>query len=246
VSLTALRSPRTSYPDDWRRVLQAETPGTHLISHDGMRVTDGSRTVVDCFRQLRFRDALAVADAAVGKGLTTPAALQKMRQFQAGWPGVLAAERGIPLVDGLRESWLESASVATSHELGYPMPASQVWIHAPDGELVGRVDFLWLEWGVVGEADGMAKYLGAYDDDPSPAAAGQRVLLERNRERRLEGLGFAVARWGAADLRGGGDGLARHVQEARRRARPERIRCLWRRYPEDPLQEWVWPPPGPA
>jgi hypothetical protein len=90
----------------------------------------------------------------------------------------------------------------------------------------------------------MAKYLGASDDAPSPAAAGQRVLLERNRERRLEGLGLAVARWGAAELRGGGEGLARHVQEARRRARPERIRCLWRRSPEVPLQEWVWPPPA--
>jgi hypothetical protein len=243
VSLTALRSTRTSYPDDWRRVLQADMPESHLTSHDGMQVTEGSRTVVDCFRQLRLRDALAIADAAAGRGLTTPVALQAMRQFQAGWPGVLSAERGIPLVDGLRESWLESASVAVAHELGYPLPASQVWIHAPDGELVGRVDVLWFEWGVVGEADGMAKYLGAYDDDPSPTAAGQRVLLERNRERRLEGLGFAVARWGAADLRGGGDGLARHVREARRRARPEQIRCLWRQDLKDPLQEWVWPPP---
>ena len=245
VSLTSLRSTRTSYPDDWRRVLQAETPGDHLTLAAGLPVTTGARTVLDCFRQLRLRDALAIADAAVRSGLTSIPELRAMRSFQTRWPGVQCAERGLPLVDGRRESWLESASVAVAHELGYPKPASQVSIHRLDGSFVGRADFLWLGLGVVGEADGMGKYLGDFDAEPSMESTAQRVLLERDRERGLEALGFAVARWGAVDLRGPGDGLARHLAEARRRARPEQIRCLWRQDAGDPLQEWSWPPPPP-
>ncbi|TQJ48534.1 hypothetical protein [Phycicoccus sp. SLBN-51] len=246
VSLTALKSTRTSYPDDWRRVLQAETPADHVTERAGLPVTRGARTVIDCFRQLRLLDSLAIADAAVRNGLACPHELRAMRNFQTRWPGVQRAERGLPLVDGRRESWLESASVAVAHELGYPRPASQVSIHRLDGSFVGRVDFLWLELGVVGEADGMGKYLGDFDAEPSAAATGQRVLLERDRERGLEALGFAVARWGAVDLRGTGDGLARHLAEARRRARPQRISCLWRQDPGEPLQEWKWPPPPPT
>ncbi|MDF2145421.1 hypothetical protein [Knoellia sp. p5-6-4] len=243
VSLTALKTSRTSYPDDWRRVLQAETPAAHLTARAGLPVTQGARTVLDCLRQLRLKDSLAIADTAVREGLASVADLKAMREFQTRWPGVQRADRAIALVDGRRESWLESASVAAAHELGYPTPASQVWVHGLDGQLVGRVDFLWFELGVVGEADGMAKYLGDFDDDPSPSTTGQRMLLERDRERGLASLGFAVARWGAADLRGTAGGLARHLAKARARARPRQIRCLWRQDLGDPLREWAWPPP---
>jgi hypothetical protein len=166
-----------------------------------------------------------------------------MREFQRRWPGVQRAERGLLLVDGRRESWLESASVVVAAELGYPRPASQVWIHKLNGQQIGRVDFLWFELGVVGEADGMGKYLGDFDEEGSPDSTARRVLMERNRERGLESVGFAVARWGAADLRGTGNGLARQLADARARARPEQIRCLWRQDRGDPLQEWTWPVP---
>lgn len=223
-----------------------------MQSHDDRPVTTAARTVLDCLRQLRLRDALAIADRAVGSGLTTVEELSQMRAFQSRWPGVLKADVGLTLVDGRRESWLESASVAAAHEHGFSMPESQIRIHRLDGTFVARVDLLWRQAGVVGEADGKGKYRGDFDDgDWSIDQAADVVLAERDRERELEALGFGVARWGSdAVLRTGAD-VPEALRAARRRARPQDIRCLWRAAEDDPLRAWVWPDiassePGPS
>jgi hypothetical protein len=239
VSLTLPDSCRTARHDDWRRLLDAELPESHVTEHSGIALTTVDRTVVDCFRQLRLRDALAVADGALRAGATTLDALQAMRAFQTRWPGVTNADTGIALADPRRESWLESASVATAHVLGFSRPMSHVWIHHLNGRLIGRVDLLWPHAGVIGEADGHGKYLGEYDPsdwDVNEAAA--HMVAERDRERELESVGFAVARWGTgALLRRGGD-LRDALLTARRRADPSRIRCLWRQDPGEELRPW--------
>jgi hypothetical protein len=245
VTLTARGSSRTSYPDDWRRVLQATLPVDHVSTAAGVSVTTPARTVVDSFRQSRFRDALAIADAAVRQGLVAVEELRAMRVFQARWPGVRLAEEGLALVDGRRESWLESASVAVAHRRGYSIPESQIRIHDLDGAFVGRVDHLWRRAGVIGEADGRGKYRGGLDGAEETAEqVAEAILAERDRERGLEALGFAVARWGTTDLRDYGEGLCRALAAAGRRARPAAIRCLWRRSEDEPLQPWIWPPAG--
>ena len=243
VSLTARESSRTSYPDDWRRVLQAKLPADHVSTAGGVPVTTLTRTVVDSFRQSRFRDALAIADAALREGTIRLDELREMRAFQARWPGIRLAEEGLALADGRRESWLESASVAVAHRRGYSMPESQIRIHDLDGAFVGRVDHVWRGAGIIGEADGRGKYRGDFDDEAAtPEQISEIVLAERDRERGLESLGFAVARWGTADLRDYGEGMCRALTAARRRARPESIRCLWCSNDDEPLQPWVWPP----
>ncbi|SDP46286.1 Transcriptional regulator, AbiEi antitoxin, Type IV TA system [Pedococcus dokdonensis] len=242
VTLTARATSRTSYPDDWRRVLQAALPDEQVVSVAGVAVTELARTVVDSFRQSRLRDALAVADAAVRLGLVQVDELRAMRAYQRRWPGIRLADEGIGLVDGRRESWLESASVAVAHRRGYSVPDSQIRIHDLDGAFVGRVDHLWRNAGVIGEADGRGKYQQGVDDSATAERIAEVVLAERDRERGLEALGFAVARWGTADLRNYGEGMCQALAAARRRARPQSIRCLWRRNDDDPLQPWVWPP----
>lgn len=238
-TVTVPESGRSSHDDDWRRVLHAELPPEHVVSRSGLRVTTVPRTVVDALRQLRLRDALAIADGALRGGLTTPAELRAMRRFQTRWPGVRAADVAMALVDHRRESWLESASVATAHRLGFPRPESQIWVHHPEGHLVGRVDLLWRGLAVVGEADGRGKYLGEYAGTTWDAeAAADHMLRERDRERELESLGLAVARWGTGELLGGGRGLGDRLQAAARRADPGKVRCLWRQDVGDPLREW--------
>lgn len=243
VTLTARTSSRTSYPDDWRRVLQASLPDDHLSTAGGIEVTGPARTVVDSFRQSRFRDALAIADAALRDGLVAAEDLHAMRAFQVRWPGIRLADEGLALVDGRRESWLESASVAVAHRRGYTVPESQICIHDMEGLFVARVDHLWRRAGVIGEADGRGKYCGTFDAvEATVEQIAEVVLAERDRERGLESLGFAVARWGTVDLRDYGEGMCRALVAAGRRARPELIRCLWRRNENEPLQPWVWPP----
>ena len=64
------------------------------------------------------------------------------------------------------------------------------------------------------------------------------MLAERDRERELESVGFAVARWDTSALLRGGDGLADALRGARRRSDPGRIRCLWRQNPDQELRLW--------
>jgi hypothetical protein len=239
VSLTLPTSDRTAGRDDWRRLLDGDLPDEHVTAVSGIPVTTVDRTVVDCFRQVRLRDALAVADGALRAGATSLGALHAMRAFQTRWPGITRADAGIAMADARRESWLESASVATAHQLGFPVPMSQVWIHRLDGRLIGRTDFIWPQAGVIGEADGRGKYLGEYSGEEWDAdEAAAHMVAERDRERELESVGFAVARWDTGALLRGGDGLADALRDARRRADPGRIRCLWRQDPEQELRLW--------
>jgi hypothetical protein len=240
VSLTVRNTSRTSYPDDWRRILQGALPDEHVSAVEDIPVTTPARTVIDCFRVHRLRNALAIADGALREGLVTVEELREMRRFQRRWPGVIAADEGLSLADPRRESWLESASVAVAWRRGLGMPESQVLIHDLDGKFVGRVDMLWRKEGVIGESDGMGKYQGEFAvGDWSADEAAEVMVAERERERELEGLGFGVARWGTAGLRNYGEGLYAAVVRARRRARPDRIRCLWRLSAGEPLRPWA-------
>lgn len=237
---------RTGPRGGWRVVLHGSLEAGEWEVRDELVVTTPGRTVADCLRTMRLTDGLAVADQALRCELTTTGELVDMRRRMRRWPGVLKLRTAIGLVDHRRESWLESASVAAAHLRGLGRPLSQVWIHTLDGRLVGRVDFLWPALGVIGEADGLGKYRGDFDDaGGGPDAVARRVLAERDRERALEALGFGVARWGVADLRHGGLGLARSVDAAARRSRLGRIRCLWRQDLADPMREWPPPPSTP-
>ncbi|KRE54717.1 hypothetical protein [Phycicoccus sp. Soil748] len=245
VCLTARDSTRTAAHDDWRRVLDGALPGDHVTVVEGVPVTTVDRTVVDCLRTLRLRDGLAIADAALGAGATVVRALERVRRQQRGWPGVRTADLGISLADGRRESWLESASVGTAVALGWPVPLSQVGIHRLDGAFVGRVDLLWADLGVVGEADGRSKYLGQFDEAWDAERAAALMVRERDRERELESVGLAVARWGSSALRAGGGGLEVALRAASHRARADRVRCLWRDEAQGVLREWRELPPAP-
>ena len=121
-------------------------------------------------------DALAVVDAALGARLVTGPAVLEMRRHQKRWPGIRAADRLIPLADGRRESWFESKSAWVMAALGPPPGIPQVVVTDSRGRFVGRVDALWPELGVVGEADGAGKYL--------QAALGQ-TASEATRWRRV-------------------------------------------------------------
>ncbi|MFC8502154.1 hypothetical protein ACFUC1_07335 [Pedococcus sp. NPDC057267] len=244
VCLTALQTTRTAATEDWRRVLDGALSPDDVTEVDGVRVTTVARTVIDCLRTLRLRDGLAIADVALGRGLVAEEELRAVRCRQRRWPGIRTADLGIVLADGRRESWLESASVATAVALGWPPPMSQVSIHRLDGSFVGRVDLLWGGLGIVGEADGRSKYLGSFDEQWDADRAATFILRERDRERELESMGLVVARWGTAELRDGGAGLDAALVRARRRADAARVRCSWRLDQGDGLRDWRDMPPG--
>jgi hypothetical protein len=196
VSMTLMDDSRTLRADSWRRFLRGAIPYEHVEIRDGVPRLVRARTVIDCARQLHPRDALAIADGALRAGMVTHTSLLEMRRFQRGWPGVTRSNDILMLADGRRENWLESASAWSAHRWGLPIGIPQVNVMDPDGCLIGRCDALWPDEGVVGEADGVEKYLinGATSE-----AVQHRLHLEGVREQGFVGLGLGVVRWTPRD-----------------------------------------------
>ncbi|MGY1615830.1 hypothetical protein ACI797_03725 [Geodermatophilus sp. SYSU D00691] len=160
-------------------------------------VTAVARTVVDLARTLPFAPALAVADAALHAGTTTPDDLRRVLEATAGSRGSRSARRVVEAADGRSESVGESRSRAVMIQLGLPLPDLQVEVRRPDGLLVGRCDFGWREARLLGEFDGRVKYGRLLRPGQSP---GDAVFEEKRREDALRDEGFGMVRWVWSEL----------------------------------------------
>ena len=117
-------------------------------------------------------------------------AIERLTALAERWPrlagaGVLRA--ALPLVRTGAQTPLESLSRLRLVRCGLPEPRLQVSLHDRDG-LIGYVDMLFDELGVVGEADGVLKYDGR-----------DALVAEKRREDRIRADGFGVVRWGWPD-----------------------------------------------
>jgi predicted transcriptional regulator of viral defense system/very-short-patch-repair endonuclease len=194
----------------------AALPPGSITSVRGVAVTSPARTVADCLRHLDAVDSVALADAAVRARSVTADDVRRVLAFQRRWPFTQVAALALVLVDGRHESSLESRSAVVMHRAGLPPPEPQVSIHDEVGRFVGRVDFAWLEQGVVGEADGRIKYA---DGD-----AVRVIEAEKERQARLEALGLVVVRWGWRDLEGAAPRMVERVRQALERGDAKRFR----------------------
>jgi len=219
-TMTVLDDGRTSADDGWRQFHRGRTPPEHIVIDRGHPYLVPARTVIDCMREMRPGDALAVLDAALRRRMVTGPELVEMRRHQRRWPGIAAADRILRLGDGLRESWFESKSAWVTAEWGLPQGIPQVVVTDSSDRFVGRVDVLWPELGVVGEADGRGKYLlDSADDQAAEEHAAQAVIDQSSREIRIRDLGLEVVRWDPADL-SAPTTVARRFHAAVARARP--------------------------
>ena len=189
VTLTADRGTGSTrhYQDLSIRV--AGLPASHVHRVTGVPVTTAARTVVDLARKLPFGDSVVLADAALHRGLTDEAQLERILVDCAAWPGIRKAARTVAFAEGRCETPLESLSRVLFASHGLPRPDTQQLILDASGRPVGRVDFLWTQEATVGEADGQLKYR-------EPAT----LWHEKQREDRLRQLGFEVVRWGWDDV----------------------------------------------
>jgi hypothetical protein len=172
-----------------------------VVEQNAVLLTSADRTVADCLRTLPGRDALAVADAALHRGLATEAGVLENLHRQSGWPGVGVARQVFKLADFRRESPLESWSAWAFAHTGVPRPEWQVTVRGLDGQPIGRADCWWLRGAIVGEADGRAKYaMAAAERGGHPEALLDVLQAERRREQRLREIGVDVIRWAAVDV----------------------------------------------
>ncbi|MFF2053042.1 hypothetical protein ACFVU2_15685 [Leifsonia sp. NPDC058194] len=162
-----------------------------IVEMDGLRSTSALRTAIDLAATAPRADAVVAADHLVRNGSPRLALLEAWLRAQP-MRGHRRAQEVIAFADARAESPLESVSRVSMHTGGVPQPALQV-PYSDSAGLIGRVDFAWPALGMVGEADGDAKYLNA---DLRGGRSAERVVLdEKVGEDRLRALGLRVVRW---------------------------------------------------
>ncbi|MBJ8340055.1 type IV toxin-antitoxin system AbiEi family antitoxin domain-containing protein [Antrihabitans sp. YC3-6] len=161
---------------------------------DGLRVTTPARTIVDLGRLLPFEQAVVIGDAAtrLEEGAVDVAPERHRHRRGAG-----AARRVVSFVDGRSESVGESRSRVAIHVAGLPAPSLQIDVLSVLGGWLARVDFLWEQFGVIGEFDGLGKYVRHLAPGQTP---GDVVVAEKLREDGLRAAGWTVVRWTWSDL----------------------------------------------
>lgn len=171
---------------------------------DGHRVTSLPRTVVDAASVLPFAAAVAMADHAVRPARRGEFGVAACRASRDGLLDAVAerrtprgsarAARAVEFADGRSGSPGESLSRCSMFVSGLPAPVLQARFEDAAG-LIGFVDFWWPEWGIIGEFDGLGKYLR--EDLRSGRSAAEVVVDEKVREDRLRAAtGARITRWG--------------------------------------------------
>lgn len=172
-------------------------PAADRLVVDGIRVTSIPRTLVDLATAQPFRFAVAPLDFALGQRMTSIEHLQA--QLLEPFRGRRKAMRAMAFADGRSGSPGESMSRAVMHELGFPAPLLQVEHRWAGGRDI--TDFEWPAHSVIGEFDGLGKYLRE-ELRPGQTVA-DAVIAEKVREDRLRRSTRAtVARWGWGDALG--------------------------------------------
>jgi hypothetical protein len=181
----------------------ADLPQAHVTSAYGVPTTTAGRTVIDIARKSSFMEAVVVADSALYERYTSKKELRRLLASCPHWPGIAQASEVLEFASALAESAFESCARVSFREQGLAPPELQIPILGQDGTHIARVDFLWRQYGVIAEADGLLKY-----------DSGQQAIAERQRDRRLQEAGYEVVHFTWNELFTDPARVARRIREA--------------------------------
>ncbi len=196
VHVTLPKATRTGRITPERHDHAAELAPDDITELDGIKLTTPARTIVDLARAAPPSTAVICADAALQRGLTSPAALGAAVDQARGRPGVNRARRALTTADGRSESpgeTLTRLALRTVFDVDL-----QVEITDEEGRFVGRADLAVRDAALLIEFDGRQKYGALRRPGQSVEAA---VLAEKRREDMLRALGYGMVRVVWADLR---------------------------------------------
>lgn len=171
---------------DWVVHLARLAPA-EVVERGAYPVTAAARTVVDVARSWAEVDAVAAADAALLRGLTTHEELLHTLEQHATVAGTPAVRRVLRLADGRAESWLETCGRLCFAAGGLPpfVPQVEIWL---DGDLLKVVDGWYPEAALAVEFDGKVKYGGTVE------GARRSVWEEKRVEDLLRSFGIRFVR----------------------------------------------------
>ena len=198
VHLTTMGATQRSRTPPAALVHHGDSTPTDLTVVDEIEVTTVARTVADCLRCWGPRVSVPIADAALHRRQVTPEEMGDQLRRMLRWGGGPRARESLRLVDGRRESWLESYAFVRLHEWQIPLPEPQILVLDSGGWFVARVDGGWVADGAVVEFDGANKYeLPLADGQVDPDRAWER---EKTRYDAIGNLGLQRVRFGLDDL----------------------------------------------
>ena len=178
-----------------------------LITVDGLLTQSAPAAVVETAAAQGLLAGLIPGDAAARRGGLLHGASAVLEGFGSK-RGATAARLCLELVDGRRESPLESWAACQAHTAGFTL-VPQTVIRDAHGEWLAQVDFTVEGRNVVVEVDGVGKYTRHSD-----------FKNERVRHNQIEEQGWIVVRITADDLRAGrfiprlADAIARSTPRA--------------------------------
>ncbi|WP_426987705.1 hypothetical protein [Pseudarthrobacter sp. Y6] len=178
----------------------AAPAGLMVVRREGLLVTGRIRTVLDLAAYTPFTEAAAPLDHVLRPDRTLRLPAVTKAELEAGIGSVYSAAAGrrvltaVAFADPMSGSAEESYSRALIHVAGFEAPVLQQAIHDEAG-LVGYTDFCWKQARVVGEFDGVEKYVKP--EYLKGRTSSQSVVEEKKRE---SAPGFNVVRWDWADL----------------------------------------------
>jgi hypothetical protein len=173
-------------------------PDIEVESRGELRVTTLVRTLIDIASTATFPNAVAALDWGLRpQSKNVPPRLT--REDLLDCADRLGLSRGrsnlmraLDFANPLAESAGESFSRVVIHQLGFPAPELQKEFFDDRG-FIGRVDFWWPDHNLVGEFDGVAKYIR--DDYTRGLSPAQIVIAEKIREDRIRATGPGFVRW---------------------------------------------------
>jgi very-short-patch-repair endonuclease len=154
-----------------------------VVRTRGFPMLDRPEAAVHAALGLSPEWALAGCDAVLASSPADEPRMRAALERITTTKGRQRASAALALARPGAESPLESISRFRLMQQGLPEPRLQVPFFDRQG-FVGRTDMVFDELGVVGEADGLAKYQDRAD-----------LVAEKRREDRLRALGMAVVRW---------------------------------------------------
>ncbi|MEK0155959.1 hypothetical protein [Arthrobacter oryzae] len=181
----------------------ADPSGLAVVRREGLLVTDRIRTVLDLAAFTPFTEAVVPLDHVLKPDRTSGLSALAVDALVAGIGSRYTStaqkriRAALSFADPLAGSAGESYSRSLMHLAGFEPPVLQQAIYDADG-LVGYADFYWKNARVVGEFDGVAKYVKP--EFLKGRTASQAVVDEKGRENRIRAAGFNVVRWDWSDL----------------------------------------------
>jgi very-short-patch-repair endonuclease len=187
-------------------------PGAAVTSHgltvrdtteaDGIPSVSLALAAISCSASLSGDWPTVVLDAALWR---SPDLGPTLHEVLEDWPQLRGRATVVEALRAARsgaQTALETVSRVRLMRRGLPEPLLQHRFDDAAG-LIGYADMFWPNLRVIGEADGQLKY------------ESQEVLwAEKQREDRLRAKGFAVVRWGWAEITETPDQVAQRIRAA--------------------------------